>query len=375
LEGASSRAHFARALAAEAASGKKALLLAPLGAGKTHTLLAIRDSLREASVPAVFVDLFTAASTPEQLLALLAQSVLPFMEAHAVSINRLARDGAADRHRSSRALLGLLDLLATRSPSLPFVWLVDEATEIRSLAYFPDLAQIEGPFALALNAARGAILTSSYLGLAVATFPEIDPLALQGLVADDLADLPSLRSDSDAIAQAIAVTSGGAATLLPLVRDMRDSRDLVRSLVHLLKPGEALDLVCRRHYEVLLMRSRGYAVSKRAAEAVAGSPGQRLTDLFPMIGRTAGASRQYLRWLVEVGLLTQVRKRYDFADPVLGLWASLYLGRGDHPTENEIHAAVVARLAGPERTEPAADSEEDAPQAPRRRADRFEEID
>ena len=64
--------------------------------------------------------------------------------------------------------------------------------------------------------------------------------------------MPSLRSDGEAIAAAIALTDGSAATLLPLVADMRDSRDVARSLVRLLRPGGALELICRRHYEVLL---------------------------------------------------------------------------------------------------------------------------
>ena len=54
----------AEALAGEAASGKKVLLLSPLGSGKTHTLLTAREVLRAGGVPVVFIDLFTAASTP-----------------------------------------------------------------------------------------------------------------------------------------------------------------------------------------------------------------------------------------------------------------------------------------------------------------------
>ena len=374
LESAASRASFASALAGEAAGGKKAMLLSALGAGKTHTLLAARDSLHAAGAPFVFLDLFTAASTPERLLAALAEAVSPFMEADARSIEALAAESARDRHQSSSALLRLLDLLATRPPSKPFAWLVDEVTEIRSLAYFPGLSQVEAPFARAMLASRGAILTSSYLGLARDLFPDFEAVSLSGLAARDLADVPSLRSDSGAIAAAIAITDGSAATLLPLVADMRDSRDLARSLARLLRPGGALELICRRHYEVLLMRSRGYAVCKRAAEVVAASPDLRLTDLFPGIGRTAGASRQYLRWLVEVGLLTQTRKRYNFADPILGLWASLYLGRGAHPSDGEIGAAVDDRLGPPGAGEPGGEPAE-AIEAPVRRPDRFEEID
>ncbi len=369
-----SRASFAAALAGEAAAGKKALLLSPLGFGKTHALLFARDSLRDAGVPSVFVDLFTAASTPERLLATLAQAVSPFMENDGESIQALSAQGEADRQSSPLALLRLLEVLATRPPSRPFVWLIDEVTEIRSLAYFPGLGQVEQPFTAALEASRGVIATSSYLGLASDLFPGFEAVALPGLTGTDLESAASRPTDREAVAAALGLTGGSAATVLPLVADLRDSRDPGRSLVRLLRPGGELELICRRHYEVLLMRSRGYAVSKRAAEVVAEGPDLRLTDLFPRIGRTAGASRQYLRWLVEVGLLTQTRKRYNFADPMLALWAGLYLGRGSLPGDDEIQAAIDRRLgqapAGQE-----TNGATRANQPPVKRPDRFEEFD
>jgi len=374
---------FPRALSAEATRGKKALLLGPLGAGKTHTLLGAAEALRTEAVPSVFLDLFTAASTPEQLLAILADGVAPFMGDEAEALRALAREGASDRHRSGSALIRLLEILAGGAAPRPFVWLVDEVTEIRSLAYFPELGQIEQPFARALGAARGVIATSSYMGLATTLFAGLDPVPMPGLAPGDLAHVPSLRSDAQAVREAIALTNGLPGTLLPLVADLRESRNLMHSLVALLARGGALETACRRRYETLLLRSRGYAVSKRAAEVVARTPGSRLTDLVPAIGRTPGASRQYLRWLVEVGLLIQIKKRYDFADPLLGLWASLYLGRGDWPSESEIERAVasrVARLAESGPTKGGTSSAEAGPRAlvavgPPKRVDRFEETD
>jgi len=374
LAPAPSRETFAHDLVADASAGRKVLLLAPLGQGKTHTVLRVASLLQASSIPFAFLDLFTAASTPERLLASLVEAVHPFMPGEAESIEALAEESARDRHHSSSALLRLLDLLAERPPARPFVWLVDEVTEIRSLAYFPDLGKIEEPFSRALLASRGAVVTSSYLGLAADLFPGFEKSDLPGLGPTDLSQVPALRSDSEAIATAIAITGGSAASLLPLVADMRETRDLTRSLIHLLMPGGRLEDSCRRRYEVLLLRSRGYAVSKRAAEVVATHRDQRLTDLFPFIGRTAGASRQYLRWLVEVGLLTQIRKRYDFADPLVGLWAGLYLGRGGDPTEGEIRNAVAecVRNAGGQPPPPGRSSEGGLPV---RRVDRFEEFD
>jgi hypothetical protein len=350
------------------------MLLAVLGAGKTHTLLEVRDRLAASSTPCVYIDLFAAASTPERLLAILGESVQPFMGAERQAVARLVAEGTADRHQSSSALLRVLKVMETHPPPPPFVWLVDEATEIRSLAYFPELGRIEEPFARALRSAPAAVLTSSYTGLATALFPDFDAETLPGMTPEDLNSV-ALRSEGSAVALAINLTGGAAATLLPLLADMRDTRDVERSLVRLMRPGSALEIACRRHYEVLLLRSRGYAVSKRAAEVVARAPGQRLTDLYPLIGRTPGASRQYLRWLVEVGLLNQVRKRYDFADPMVGLWASLYLGRGDLPSNDEIERAVRESAAAARSPEPSQSSETEVEPTPRRRVERLEEID
>jgi hypothetical protein len=380
-----SRDAFVSDLGRRVSNGASLLLTAPLGAGKTHVLAEVRRRL-ERDRPVAFVDLFTAASTPEHLLSTLAGVVAPFMAPQRDAIAALVAETVDDRHRASGALLRFFELLRHEGASTPFVWLIDEATEIRSLAYFPELAEIEKPFLRGLLSSHAVLATSSYPALAEELFPDIEAATLPGLAAADIETSATFQSERRAIADAIALTSGIAATLLPMLARIHETRDAAGSLAVLLRPGAPLELVCRRHYEVMLLRSRGYAVSKRAAETVAGGAAQRLTDLFPLIGRTAGASRQYLRWLVEVGLLTQIRKRYDFADPVLGLWASLYLGRADHPSDADIAKAVADRLEkataihGPDTAvtapddDEAADSEPSAP-APKRRVDRFEEID
>jgi hypothetical protein len=378
-----SRAAFLEALAERASTGARTLLTAPIGAGKTHSLASLRSRIERKGTPVVFVDLFTAASTPEHLLAALTSAVRPFLRDRTNELSAIESDGAMDRHHSSGALLRFFDLLAGKPAPTPFAWLIDEITEIRSLAYFPELADVEKPFSRALENSHAMVATSSYPALARELFPAIDAHDLPGLTTPEIETPNTFRAEREALADALALTRGFAATLLPLIARVHETRDATDSLAELLGPGRSLELVCRRHYEVMLLRSRGYAVSKRAAEVVAGGEGQRLTDLFPLIGRTAGASRQYLRWLVEVGLLDQVRKRYHFADPVLGIWAALYLGRPDHPSEAEILDTVKSHLAqalAPEEEvavdhEPDAEPMEGATTAVKKRVDRFEEID
>jgi hypothetical protein len=349
-----SRARFLDALAGGELK-EHAAHTAPIGAGKSRALRDLRTRLEDRDVRCAFIDLFTAASTPEALTEAILASLDPRGRGDAVA---RARRAALAGATPSRRLLGLLEELASAPPV--DAWLVDEVSEIRSLAYFPDLSEVERPFESMLRAAPRAIAASSYAGLVRAYLPNLAEVPLEPIAA---ADLVGVAPD---VAAAAATFSGGLAAGATAIAEhgVRSVDDLAR----LFEPGAALEMICRRHYDVLLMRSRGYAVCKIAAEAVARNPGARLTDLVPVIGRTPGASRQYLFWLVEVGLLAQTRKRYDFADPLLGLWARIYLraeGAGD------VRATVAAWAR--EREAPAPPVPGDAGR-PARRVDRFEEI-
>ena len=367
------RTAFVDQLTATAVEGGHGMMVAPLGWGKTESLRKAHKALKDTGLQPVFMDLFTAASTPERLLVALAESVRPAMEGDG-EIDRLSAEGLKDRQTAPAALLAAMNRIAGSGAVKRISWLIDEVTEIRSLAYFPDLGKVEKPLWAMVEAGHSSILTSSYIGLAEALFPNAPVKRMPGLGALDLH--PSLlrsraRRDLEA---ALSLTGGGASSLLPLLEDMEQTGDLVESATRLLQPGASLETSCRLRYDILLMRSRGYAVSKRAAEVAASTRTGRLTDLAPLIGRTPGASRQYLRWLVEVGLLVQVRKRYDFADPFLGLWAGLYLGRADYPTTAQIAKAIAERICQAAPVEPDEALREEA-RPPVRRPDRFEEID
>jgi hypothetical protein len=55
--------------------------------------------------------------------------------------------------------------------------------------------------------------------------------------------------------------------------------------------------------------------------------------------RTAGSTRDYLRWLEEVDLIEARKKRYTISAPLLRLWLRLY-GRGTPPAERDIRDEV-----------------------------------
>jgi hypothetical protein len=104
-------------------------------------------------------------------------------------------------------------------------------------------------------------------------------------------------------------------------------------------PGGHLETACRHTFDVLLLRSRGYGISKAALDAVARDEGLTLTELVPRIGRTAGAVRDYLQWLVAVDALRMIGKRYYYVDGMVRGWVRLY-GRGALPNEGALRQAA-----------------------------------
>jgi hypothetical protein len=128
-------------------------------------------------------------------------------------------------------------------------------------------------------------------------------------------------------------------------------------------PGGRLEAACRHTYEALLLRSRGYGIAKAALAVVAEEEGLNLTALVGHIGRTPGAVRDYLQWLVGVDALRMLRKRYHYVDGVLRHWVRLH-ARGVPASAEDVRRAA-RECVGAATVESAAPAEEPAaPQAP-----------
>src|SRR5262249_57952240 len=96
---------------------------------------------------------------------------------------------------------------------------------------------------------------------------------------------------------------------------------------------------CRHTYEALLLRSRGYGMSKAVLAAVAREEGLNLTALVPRLGRTPGATRDYLQWLVDVDALRMVKKRYHYVDGLVATWVRLH-ATGVPPRGDDLERAA-----------------------------------
>jgi DNA polymerase III delta prime subunit len=333
---------------ARAGAGPPLLLTGPPGAGKTTLLHATTDALAADGWQPIYLDLLAAATSPERFvqaaLAALPDGVDGRAGARAREAAQLARGGRVDGARAVQALLGAwaaLDAVDGR----PVALLLDEATEIRSLAYFSGLREVDAPFGAALAARpRGTLLATSFPGVARRLWPQLATMAMPVLSASELqgeARRRGLRVDGSALA---AASFGWPRYARILLDRIENGMALANAWAEEMALGGRLEQACRHTYEVLLLRSRGYGMSKAVLAAVAAEEGLNLTALVARLGRTPGAIRDYLGWLLAVDALRATRKRYYYVDGLLRLWVRLH-GRGLRAREEEILDCALETLA------------------------------
>ncbi len=340
------RPDLEEALSRRARSGPPFLLAGPPGAGKTTLLLRLREALAAEGWLSVYLDLMGAASSPDRFV-LAALDVLPAepLAARLPEATRIRSLAGAGRSRSGEAVHALFALWSSLSDAggRPVALLLDEATEIRSLAYFPGLREGAKAFGQALAVRRrGTVLATSFPSLARGLWPGVEVLDTRPLTEADLVRARGL--DHGAAAELLHLTFGWPRYLRALLEGDHPSGPLAAWVAEM-APGGRLESACRHTYESLLLRSRGYGISKAALQAVAREEGLNLTALVARLGRTPGATRDYLQWLVGVDALRMVKKRYSYVDGLLRVWVRLY-ARGPLPTAGEIEDAGRGLLQG-----------------------------
>jgi hypothetical protein len=355
-------------------SGAPLLLAGPPGAGKTTLLQTIAAALTREGYAVVSLDLMGAASSPERFV----QAALGSLPAErfasrmsdALEIRRLS---AAGRTHGAAAVQALFELWASldEAGGRPVALLLDEATEIRSLAYFAGLREVAKPFAQALRARRrGTLLATSF------------PTQAAKLLDFEQFDVPPLQAAALApfvppgVARQVLQVSFGWPRYARILLEALEARpDVADAWAHEMAPGERLETACRATYESLLLRSRGYGISKALLAMIAHTEGRNLTSIYREIGRSPGATRDYLGWLMGVDAVRMVKKRYYYVDGLLRHWIRLY-GRGRLPSPSEIEATARELLS--ESVEvPVADEPLPAPPAtePAARRETLMEID
>lgn len=79
---------------------------------------------------------------------------------------------------------------------------------------------------------------------------------------------------------------------------------------------------CRYLYDISLQKARGYGLLKALLQILAEEEGLSLSELARRLRRQPSATREYLRWLMEVDLVVEEERRYYYRDPVLRFWVA-----------------------------------------------------
>lgn len=368
-----SRPELIAALVSRVKAGPPFVLSGPPGAGKTTLMHGVAAALIRDGWAPVYLDLMGAASSPERFVAA-ALGALPAewfgrRLAQATEIRRLAGAGRAQGAAAVQALFSLWGS-SSEAAGRPVALLLDEATEIRSLAYFAGLREVDKFLHAALaERRRGTLLATSFPTLARRLWPGLEYFEAPPLTPAELAGLVREPAAREALTRA---SFGWPRYARILLERCGDGATLEDAWADEMSAGGRLEAACRHTYEALLLRSRGYGISKAALAVVAEDEGLNLTALVARIGRTPGAVRDYLQWLVGVDALRMLRKRYFYVDGLLRLWVRLH-ARGVPASAEEVRRAAREATGGPAAPPAASETAEPARFVPRR--DNLMEID
>jgi hypothetical protein len=337
---------------AAAEGGPPLLLTGPPGAGKTTLLLALARDLERSGWSPIYLDLMGAASSPDRFVraALDALTADRFggLLREATDIRRLVDAGRPQHAQAVRAVFALWASLHTAA-GRPVALLLDEATEARSLAYFPGLREVDRLLGAALAARkRATVLATSFPTLARRSFdfPELRARPLSA--AEIAAALPAASApQADAVVRASFGWPRYAAVFIEGVLGGRPPAATWRDEM---ARGGRLEVMCHHTYEALLLRSRGYGMAKAVLEAVGAEEGLNLKALVARLGRTPGATRDYLQWLVGVDAIFMEKKRYYYVDGLVRWWVRLH-ATGRPATAADLHRASQELLAPPAEAE------------------------
>lgn len=339
---------LARAIVERASQGAPLVLAGPPGAGKTTLMLEAAEALAQAGWVPVYLDLMGAASSPERFvdaaLTALPASAFGGRLPQATAIRRLADQGKAGGAGAVEALFALWASL-DEAGGRPIALLLDDVTEIRSLAYFAGLREVDRLLAGALaRRRRGTLTATPYATLARRLWPMWETLHVPPLIAAELAPLARQAGvDADALVRACF---GWPRYLRALWERAERGDRLEDAWTAEMTVGGCLEQSARHTYETLLLRSRGYGMSKALLGVVAEAEGLNLTALVARVGRTPGAVRDYLGWLLGVDVLRSARKRYYYVDGMIRCWVRLH-ARGTPARLDEIAAMARQVIAAP----------------------------
>ncbi len=337
-----------RLLAAlEAEPPRIPVIVGGCGSGRTAMLRGLGERLGTG-----LIDLERIATTPERCLA----SVRGAVHGH-----RPAGGAATPELGSPQAAFDRLCRFFTHSRSPagePVTFLLDEMLEIRTFESFPGLRGALPTFRQSLCdtpnrfvlATRFATRTLRLFRDAPGQFefvhlPPLTPAEVGAALAGLGLDTPEdRRRDTAGLVHAL---TDGRPRYVRLLGEGAAARGAgpVDALAAQLRPGAPLSAACRFSCELRLHHARGQGALKAILHVLAAEEPLTLTEIAQRLGRTPGATRDYLSWLEDVDLIVAQRKRYGFADPLLRLWVRLH-GQAAPPNDDDLSRGVQEYVAG-----------------------------
>lgn len=338
-----------RLLAAlEAGPPRIPVVVGGCGSGRTATLQRLRDRL---GAETVLVDVERIATTPERCLS----SVLDAVRGTGRSPAAAGPAPGSPRAAFERLCRVLGD--ARGAAGEPLTFLLDEMLEIRTFENFPGLRGALRTFLRSLCDSRNRfVLSTRFAARTLRLFrdapgrfefvhlPPLTPADVRAMLAGLGLDGPDdARGDTAGLVHALA---GGRPRYVQLLAEAAArGAGPVDALAAQMRPGAPLSTVCRLSCELRLHQARGRGTLRAILQLLAADEPLTLTEVAGRLGRTPGATRDYLSWLEDVDLVEARRKRYRFADPLLRLWVRLH-GRGTPPSDEDLSRESQEYAAG-----------------------------
>jgi hypothetical protein len=349
------------------------VLVGGCGSGRTERLQRLHHELGPRS--SQYIDLERVSTTPERCFRAV-MNASPFVHnvvqgsggqaAGAVSVSASGQTGQIGSREASGArpafdamLMFLMN--ASAADGGPATFLLDEILELRTFESFPGLRSALPELARALAHSRNRFIVSTRFTARARRWIEAAPerfelVPLTPLAPADVRETlgaETLPAEADELARVIHRLSDGRprytrALLDEMIAQRKEgAADPISALAASLSPNGELDGRCRFSYELRLHRARGYGALKAILQVLSEEEPLTLTQIAQRLDRTAGSTKDYLSWLQDVDMLTCLRKRYTFADPLLRLWVRIY-SHPEPPTEErlarEVQAYAMTRL-------------------------------
>lgn len=326
------------------------LLWGGLGQGKTTALRQITPILQSRSrCLQIFLPLHDICFSPEFFDEHAGRIIRNSLEANAEGLVD-AFDEAREDHvgEKLRFLMALNDL--SEKFNVDIVLLIDEIHDLNVLKNFPGHGTIfeyfvrnfveEGRLRFLFTTAfrRRVLEDLTAFGIETEVHP-VPPLGGDEIVGE-LNDKGFGRFTD--LAPEISIITGGVHGYVKAFIDhaLRGEPPItIDTVVSSLMPGAALDLKCRFNYEYLVGKSRGEGIIRYLLAVMCRMEMPNLTEIARRIDRSLGVTKDYLKWMLAVGLIEVERKRYYFPDELLCTWIRLYRS-GYRPGREDIESEL-----------------------------------